>query len=643
MRRARASNSSGLGSGQRPLLSDRPLHDDTYDRFGYVDYAEALASIVHNQGTDTPLVMAINGRWGTGKTTLARMVERRLRDRPIQEGERPHITCWFDAWLHSDAPHLGAALAAEIARRVNTSRPLLTRLTRPLPAVVLRPQRRWRRRATTALASLFIASAAAAIPGVPNLLLEPPVLEDLLTVAGNRYLGILTVIAAAIVGYQRLFAFAEAAGRFIDDPSSEAAKGSMAEVKNQLESLVHQATRRGRRRTTRRLVVFIDNLERCQPARALEVCETASQLFGVEDAVTVLMTDMRMISIAAEAVYRGAPSPDGARSTVESRELGRLYSHKLVQIVLDMPRLTADDVRGMLVDPPADDVRSMVVDPPADHAQAPAGKNLQSRDRYTDRWRRRGRETAQAFWRVMGERTAPILAYVAIASTVVVLGNPVVLLALVAALVVAVGGTHLTSIIAAPLVLRRFRRDIDNTFYTSRLDGGNIEAVVTKQSAGSSRLEKFFLRLVGYDDPQLREALATWRFRMLWAQDSEVRRSAQEELLRHVPDRPREAKRLQNQLRLALAIVASPKNKWVEDHGRELGKWIALRERWPEAFEGILNDPGVLTKLEDPDVTPADVRRLMGDLYAPSELLELTELFKGAPGLCPLLPKLKRL
>ena len=64
--------------------------------------------------TSTPLTIAINGPWGSGKTSLAKMAEARL---PIgSDWDAPHVICWFDAWANDDAPHLGAAFAAAVAK-----------------------------------------------------------------------------------------------------------------------------------------------------------------------------------------------------------------------------------------------------------------------------------------------------------------------------------------------------------------------------------------------------------------------------------------------------------------------------------------------------------------------------------------------
>src|SRR6266511_2920595 len=66
-------------------------------------------------------------------------------------------------------------------------------------------------------------------------------------------------------------------------------------------ALIRQATHVRRQwlvipRDPRRFVIFVDDLERCRPPRAVEVCEVASQLLGHPNVVTVLVADMATIA-----------------------------------------------------------------------------------------------------------------------------------------------------------------------------------------------------------------------------------------------------------------------------------------------------------------------------------------------------------
>src|SRR5262249_888642 len=129
------------------VLSDQPLGadvGDAEDRLGFTAYADAVAGIIDNPKTGTPLTIAISAPWGAGKSTLAAMIRRRLTSKPAAGGSRRHVPCRFNAWMHDDAKTLGAAFAAEVARAANLHRPLYRRVIQPLPLGLAGPADRWR-------------------------------------------------------------------------------------------------------------------------------------------------------------------------------------------------------------------------------------------------------------------------------------------------------------------------------------------------------------------------------------------------------------------------------------------------------------------------------------------------------------------
>jgi hypothetical protein len=58
------------------------------DELGYDVYADALADFIQNPNTPTPLAISIKGEWGSGKTSLMRMVRKRI-DTLSPKGEDP--------------------------------------------------------------------------------------------------------------------------------------------------------------------------------------------------------------------------------------------------------------------------------------------------------------------------------------------------------------------------------------------------------------------------------------------------------------------------------------------------------------------------------------------------------------------------
>jgi hypothetical protein len=336
------------------IWADRPVTDPKEDRFGFVPYADAFALLINDKDTSTPLTVAISGPWGSGKTSLAKLLESRLKVEQywLLDWRKPPISCWFNAWAHTDAPNLGAALAASVSRDVSARRPWYWRLLSPLPSVMLSPESRaWRRVwIGVVAASLILLAFLALLWLFPQLRGSSGKLDRLF---GHWQL--LTVYATApavITLFRSFFKVSDSVGSFIDSPRSAAAQGTLAEVRDQLGRIMRQAQRRGRffgKHAQRRVVIFVDDLERCPADKALDMCEVASQLLGHEDVVAVLVADLDLLETAAAARYRPAGTDSSAAN--DSQDVGQNYLHKLIQLRFNLPPLDRETIASALALP----------------------------------------------------------------------------------------------------------------------------------------------------------------------------------------------------------------------------------------------------------------------------------------------------
>lgn len=334
------------------IWADRPVTDPEKDRFGFLPYADAFALLISDTGTSTPLTVAISGRWGSGKTSLAGLLENRLKVEQYWRlwWKRPPVTCWFNAWMHSDAQYLGAALAASVARDVGGRRPWWWRLLSPLPSAMLSPEARaWRR------VWVGVVVASLVLLGVIGFLWLFPELRPSSGKLGQLFghwqvLPLFAAAPAVIALFRQTFKVSDSVGTFIDAPRSAAAQGTLAEVRDQLDRIMRQAQRRWRGHSRRRVVIFVDDLERCPADKALDMCEVVSQLLGHQDVVTVIVADLDLLESAAEARYRQTGS-DPATSDDYS-EVGQEYLYKLVQLRFNLPPLDQATVANSLAGQP---------------------------------------------------------------------------------------------------------------------------------------------------------------------------------------------------------------------------------------------------------------------------------------------------
>ena len=108
-----------IGYARRPLpvepqagvdamgLTDAPATTLADDKLQFAPLARGISRYLRNANTQPPLTLAISGEWGSGKSSLMRMVCEDLRG----HGNHP---VWFNAWHHQDEEQLLAALLAAI-------------------------------------------------------------------------------------------------------------------------------------------------------------------------------------------------------------------------------------------------------------------------------------------------------------------------------------------------------------------------------------------------------------------------------------------------------------------------------------------------------------------------------------------------
>ena len=588
------------------MLADRPLDNKDEDRLEFAVYAQALAELIDHPGTHTPLTIAVSAPWGAGKTSLARLVDRQLEEWREEWGQSAHIVCWFNAWAHDDATHLGAAFAADVARTVDRARPWWRRLRSPLPAAMLSPRDRWRRRVLIGLVALAAAVGLGFVPQIRSLFEDSPG-ADLDKAFGARVGAIAFFLAVVLAVWKYLLAAAERAARFIDDPRSEAARGSMKEVSDELGDLIRDATR-GRRK----LVVFVDDLERCRPPRALEVCEAAGNLLAHPHVVTVLIADMRVVASSAELKYRQLESADDEQE-LATGAYGRRYLQKIVQIQFDLPPATEKRVRDMLL-----------IETDAERPGLQVA--FESRPQ---------RDLVAAWIRGLPEhRRRVAAAVVTVAPVAVGFLIPVAtgvyfaidppasaddrisaffVGALAAVFVLFFVGVVLKTAYRVGRWLFHAVRSRRAARHLQKID----ESITRHAKDESAEAETVRRRVIEENDiaegsPEAK--LVADRVARYFTQESAVRAEAEAGMVEFLPLIPRSAKRMMNHLRLRLYV--SIRREMLGDGSqltpRHLGKWVVLEERWPELVRGLAENPDKLTKLEEAE----DVATLASRLEA---------------------------
>jgi predicted KAP-like P-loop ATPase len=96
------------------LINDTPLHEKgntRNDGLNFSNYGRVLSESIKN--TEGPFTIGIYGGWGTGKTSLMKVIEKQ-----IKEENDEIITVWFNAWQYEKDDHLLIPLVGEITTQL---------------------------------------------------------------------------------------------------------------------------------------------------------------------------------------------------------------------------------------------------------------------------------------------------------------------------------------------------------------------------------------------------------------------------------------------------------------------------------------------------------------------------------------------
>jgi hypothetical protein len=595
------------------LLSDLPIARVAQDHLGFGAYAEALAELIDSPRVATPLTIAIDAPWGAGKTSLARLVEEKVCEWPHLRGDPQHLVCWFNAWLHSDAPNLGTALSAAVGKTVARGRLPWRRLVSPIPAGMLSPAERRRRHAlvllVAALAAVMLAFVLPAL-GVYSISRQA---------SGLLGAGVLAGVPIAVSLWTSALGAAQATATFVNDPQSQASTGSMADVASQFAGLVRAATR-----NRRRLVIFIDDLDRCAPDRAMRICETASLLLSVPDVVTVLIGDisaLRRFAVQRSSTRINEPETEGHQPEQrQAGEYGRNYVDKIVQLEFSLPPSDRSVLASMLAErarhaPGSTNGRAHIA-PAGGRASGdePAATETAGATTLLSRLTRTGRPLTRALkrlWRPMHilyefvcAKPERWFAFVLVSGMLALIVSGVLAAAdpkfekgsgpaptILGFLLISLA---LLWVLAGVETLRRWRRRRQRRRSTHEID----ETIRGRATSPAQESVETITEEVSESVSAAPSKLIEQRARR--AKVEQLVSEGEAELAPHLPTLPRGVKRVANRHYLLASVAVSREmlGGTPPVTPRQLGKWALIMECWPELAARIVDKPVLASEAE---------------------------------------------
>lgn len=250
-------------------FTDKPTSTLDEDSFGVKQYIAGLKEFIME--CNTPMTIAIQGDWGSGKTSMMNMIREQLGDRVI--------TTWFNTWQYSQF-NMGDALAVSFLSRLIAD--LETDCDQKDGSSKKVWKTIWRIFKTTGIiaADTFVSEKAA------------EAIQNGLSAGSEQH--------------------------EVDMPQA------INELKEQFENIVKNKVEKSGKD---RLVIFIDDLDRLHPGKAVELLEVLKLFLDCDKCVFVLAIDYAVVSQGVKQKY----------GELIGDEKGRSFFDKIIQVPFKMP------------------------------------------------------------------------------------------------------------------------------------------------------------------------------------------------------------------------------------------------------------------------------------------------------------------
>ncbi|MCD6198666.1 MAG: SUMF1/EgtB/PvdO family nonheme iron enzyme [Deltaproteobacteria bacterium] len=235
----------------------------TEDRLGFDKYIDVLSSIIRDQDFKTPFCIGIFGKWGSGKTSFMHLLQSRIS----QDQAVPYvIPVWFNPWRYEKEKHLIIpflkTIEREIGKYIEDQKGLGKKLTEKLKG-----------------AATKIGDAACAFA---------------YGMQADCKLGLakITFDAAKMTVREE-----ELARQRIEEAQklSETLASTYYDIVTELKNAADKDFR---------IMVFIDDLDRCLPEKAVELLESIKLFLDLEGYLFVIGVDKEVVKKGISYRYR---------------------------------------------------------------------------------------------------------------------------------------------------------------------------------------------------------------------------------------------------------------------------------------------------------------------------------------------------
>lgn len=296
------------------------------DLLNYQCLVKTVVGLIKDSHRLTPLTIGIHGDWGSGKSSVLKMIDIELT--PVKqkklfakpEGGLPKVACLrFNGWLFQGFDDAKSALMTSIIEELVELQPWNEKLRKEAASLVKKIN--WLKVARTGAGLAWTAATGMPDPSMIGSIVGQ--FKHFIAAPGDT------------IKKEDIEKSLDQVGEYIKDEKAPSTSETIHEFRTKFKELLKTAG-------VEQLVVLVDDLDRCLPDTAIETLEAIRLFLDVEGSTFVIATDESMIEYAVRRHFPNLPV------TVGPADFTRNYLEKLIQIPVRLPQLGKVEARNYI-------------------------------------------------------------------------------------------------------------------------------------------------------------------------------------------------------------------------------------------------------------------------------------------------------
>ena len=300
-------------------------NETSEDLLGFKVHADLLVEVIKDE-TVLPVTIGVFGDWGSGKSSILRIIYNELSAEKEDDLKDDTLVIYLNGWVFEGYDDAKAALMETIIEHFEKHKKFGAIVKEK--AVKLKKSVNWMRVLGLGFKKVIVPGALAYFTGGVSLI---PMLLD-------KFKSFKPAELASQLTGENAETFLKS---LVKKPEEEEETTIVREFRDDFEDMLEASK-------IKKLVVIIDDLDRCTPERIIENLEAIKLFLNVPKTAFVIGADPRIVRHAIEYRYKTDGIENASDPDSRNRRIVSDYLEKLIQVPYNLPRLSDSEVETYL-------------------------------------------------------------------------------------------------------------------------------------------------------------------------------------------------------------------------------------------------------------------------------------------------------